>query len=195
MKRLLILVLALAALAGGAYYAVNRAVDPPVETIVSSSLKSLHEQNRLSAFTARFVTVVTSRKAQFGLSAQKTLILPAMVHYEVDLAKLRQSDLSWDGDTRTLTIRIPPVELRGPEFDLAATQEYESGQVLMALTDVEAALDAENRAKAHDDILAQAKSDVTMKLARDATSRAIQRSFAMPLAAAGLDATVNVIAQ
>lgn len=193
MKRLLPVVLLLVALAGAGFFWVQRTVDPPVETIVASSLKSLHEQNRLSAFAARFVTVVTSRKDQFGLSAQKTLILPAMVRYEVDLAKLKQADLDWNTATRTLTVALPPVEISGPEFDLTATQEYESGAVLMALTDVERLLDAENRKKAEADVLRQAKSLPTLRMAQDATIRAVSASFAMPLAAVGIEAKVKVI--
>ncbi|HMT44668.1 MAG TPA: DUF4230 domain-containing protein [Chakrabartia sp.] len=192
MKRFLPVLLALAVMAGAALFWVRRAVDPPVETIVASSLKSLHEQNRLSAFAARFVTVVTSRKDQFGLSAQKTLILPAMVRYEVDLAKLKQADLDWDAATKTLSVSLPPVEISGPEFDLTATQEYESGAVLMALTDVERLLDAENRKKAEIDVLRQAKAMPTLRMAQDATIRAVSASFAMPLAAAGIDAKVKV---
>lgn len=191
MKRFLP-VLLIAALLGGAWVWLQRRVDPPVETIVSSSLKSLHEQNRLSAFAARFVTVVTSRKDQFGLSAQKTLILPAMVRYEVDLAKLKPADLAWDAESATLSVTLPPIEISGPEFELNATQEYETGAVLMALTDVERVLDAENRRKAEGDVLAQAKAAPMIKLARDAAARAVERSFAMPLAAAGLEAKVNV---
>jgi hypothetical protein len=162
------------------------------ETVIASSLKSVQEQNRLSVFAARFVTVVTSRKAQFGLAAEKTMIVPAMVRYEVDLAKLKQSDLKWDAAAKTLSIALPPVELGGPEFDLKQTREYQSGLVLMTLTDVERALDQANRAKAQGEVLAQAKAAPMMKLARDAATRAVANSFAMPLKAAGVDAEVKV---
>ena len=138
------------------------------------------------------MTVVPSRKSQLGFSAEKTLILPAMVRYEVDMARLRQQDLNWDKATNTLSVRLPPLQIAGPEFDLRQAREYGSGAVLMALTDVETALDAENRAKARDDVIRQAAGDVTMKLARDATVRAVQSSFAMPLAAAGIVAKVDV---
>lgn len=191
MNRILIALLGLALIAAGGLWYLNRKIDPPVETIVASSLQSLHEQNRLSAFAARFVTVVTSSKSQFGLSAEKTLIVPAMVRYEVDLAKLKQSDLSWDAGERTLTIKLPPVEISGPEFDLSQTREYETGMVLMTLTDVEKLLDAENRAKAKADVIKQAQSEPTIRLAREASLRAISNSFAMPLAAAGVEAKVN----
>jgi hypothetical protein len=169
---------------------VQRNIDPPVETIVASSLKSVQEQNRLTAFAARFVTVVTSRKSQMGFSAEKTLIIPAMVRYEVDMATLTTKDLSWDAAAKTLTITMPPVELAGPEFDLAATREYQSGTVLMALTDVEKLLDRENRVKATADVLAQAKATPMLKLARDASARALMANFALPFKAAGIEATV-----
>jgi hypothetical protein len=192
MKQVWILLLSLTLLTIGAFSYIQRRVDPPVETIVASSLKAVQEQNRLSAFAARFVTVVTSSKSQFGLSAEKTLIIPALVRYEIDLAKLKADDLVWDAATKTLTVSLPPIELAGPEFDLAGVQEYKSGAVLLTLTDVEKLLDAANRAKAKGDVLAQAKAEPMLRLARDAHVRAVERSFALPLAAAGIEARVKV---
>jgi len=49
---------------------VERKVDPVPETIAAASLQGLREQNRLSAFAARFVAVVTSTQTRFGLSAR-----------------------------------------------------------------------------------------------------------------------------
>ncbi len=192
MKQVWALFLGFLLLTVGVIAWVQRNIDPPVETIVASSLKSVQEQNRLSAFAARFVTVVTSRKSQMGFSAEKTLIIPAMVRYEVDMATLTTKDLSWDATAKTLIITMPPVELAGPEFDLAATREYQSGTVLMALTDIEKLLDRENRVKATADVLAQAKAAPMLKLARDASARAVVANFALPLKAAGVNATILV---
>ncbi|MEY2928073.1 MAG: hypothetical protein RL367_2550 [Pseudomonadota bacterium] len=192
MNRLLTGLLAVAILIGAGFWWTLRRLDPPVETIVASSLESLHQQNRLAPFAARFVTAATSSKSQMGLSAEKTLIIPAMVRYEIDLAKLKQDDLAWDAKAKTLHIVLPPIELAGPEFDLGQTREYESGMVLLTLTDVEKRLDAENRAKARADILQQAKAGTMMRLAKEAGARAVERSFAMPLAAAGVEAKVVV---
>ena len=192
MKQVWLILLSLILATMGAVMWIKRSVSPPVETVVASSLKSLQEQNRLSAFAARFVTVVTSRKEQLGFAAEKTLIMPAMVRYEVDLAKLKQNDLVWDAGAKILTITLPPVEISGPEFALDQTKEYGSGAVLMTLTDVERLLDQSNRAKAKSDVIAQAKAPVMLKLAQDATARAIEHSFALPLKAAGVDAKVTV---
>jgi hypothetical protein len=192
MKQIWIIVLSLVLLTLGVLSWVKARFDPPIETIVSSSLKAVQEQSRLSTFAARFVTDVTSSKQRYGLSAQKTLIIPAIVRYEVDLAKLRQEDLKWDAGAKTLAITLPPVEIAGPDFDLTQTREYQSGSVLMTLTDVEKMLDTENRTKARGDIIAQAKAEPMMKLARAATTNAVSNSFSMPLRAAGVEATVKV---
>ena len=191
MNRGLGLLAAFALIVGGGIWWAQRMISPPVETIVATSLDSLKEQNRLSAFAARFVTVVTSRKAQLGFAAEKTLILPAMVRYEVDLAKLTKDDLAWDAAQKTLSIKLPPVEISGPEFALDQTREYGSGAVLMALTDVEKVLDQSNRTKAKADVLAQAKAPMMIKLAQDATIHAVTQSFALPLKAAGVEANVK----
>jgi Protein of unknown function (DUF4230) len=192
MNRTLAVFLALALLIGGVLWWTKRQISPPVESIVASSLESLHEQNRLTAFAARFVTVVTSRKEQMGFAAEKTLIIPAMVRYEVDMAKLSKADLVWDAQRKNLAITLPPMELAGPEFALDETREYGSGAVLMALTDVEKLLDQSNRAKAKADVLKQARSGTIWKMAQTASIRAVSQSFILPLKAAGVEANVKV---
>jgi hypothetical protein len=164
---------------------------PDPVTVAQASLQGLREQNRLSTFAARYVAVVTSKQSRLGLSAEKTLIMPGMVRYEVDLAKLQQS-LSWDAANNRLTILLPPLEVIGPDVDLDGIREYSEGGLLMRFTDVESQLDAANRKAGQQELIRQARGPAPMKLARDATRRAIERSFAMPLKAAGLDARVAV---
>jgi hypothetical protein len=192
MKQIWIIVAALALLTLGVVMYVQRQINPPVEAVVASSLKAVQEQNRLTAFSARFVTIATSSKSQYGLSAEKTLIVPGVVRYEVDLAKLQQKDVAWNAGTKTLTVTLPPLELSGPEFDLGSAREYASGKVLMTLTDVEKLLDQSNRAQVRADMLEQAQGKTTMRFAREATQRAVASSFAMPLRAAGVEAKVQV---
>jgi hypothetical protein len=169
---------------------LDRTLDPDPQTIASASLQGLRAQNRLTPFMARFVAVVTSEQRRFGLSARKTLIMPGLVRYEVDLARLQQRDLAWDAATSTLTVTLPPIELAGPEVDLTAIREYDAGGMLMALTDVETRLDAANRARGQAALVAQAREAVPMRLAQDAARTAIARSFEMPLRAAGIQARV-----
>jgi hypothetical protein len=192
---LAIIALLVAVIAGGAWWArreVQRIVSPEPETIVSASLAGLREQNRLSAFSASYVAVVTSSQSRFGLSASKTMILPGMVSYEVDLAKLGDTDVRWDKAARTLFVTLPPIRLDGPQIDLTRVREYDSGGLLLRVTDAGQTLDAANRKAGQADLLKQAAGPVPMSFARDATRRAIAHSFALPLRAAGVNAQVKV---
>jgi hypothetical protein len=167
---------------------------PDPKVIASSSLESMRAQNRLVAFVARYVSVTSARTSRLGLSAERTLILPGDVRYEVDLAKLREQDVSWDAGSNTLTVRLPEVEVAGPEVDLAAAREYGEGGILGALTNVEGSLDDANRAAAVADLRKQASAKVPMGLAREAARAAIERSFSLPLKAAGF-ADAKVVAR
>jgi hypothetical protein len=172
---------------------VEDRLSPDPTTIAAASLQGLREQNRLSAFAARYVAVVTSSQSQLGFSTQKTLIMPGTVRYEVDLAKLTARDLMWDGATKTLSVRLPGIEVDGPQVDLAAIREYGSGGVLATFTDAEHRLDEANRRAGQQELLRQAREPTALRLARDATRRALENNFALPLRAAGVDARVTVV--
>lgn len=160
---------------------------PDPRVIATSSLESMRAQNRLVVFVARYVSVTSARQSQFGLSAERTLILPGDVRYELDLSKLNQDDVRWDGDTNTLSVRLPDVEISGPDVNLTQAREYGSGGLLAAVTNVEGRLDQANRARAVADLRQQAQGEVPMRLARQAARQAVERSFAMPLRAAGFE--------
>ncbi|WP_338426235.1 DUF4230 domain-containing protein [Sphingopyxis kveilinensis] len=167
----------------------QRGYDP--QTVVAASLEGLKEQNVLVPFTARYVAVVTSTQSRLGLSAKKTLIMPGTVRYELDLGRLKQSDLDWDSATNALTVTLPPLRLAGPEIDIDAISEYRDGEILLTLTDAEASLDAANRKAAQEELIKQARGATPMRLAEGAARTAIEQSFAMPLKAAGIDAKVT----
>ncbi|MDF7775208.1 DUF4230 domain-containing protein [Sphingomonas sp. AOB5] len=189
-------ILILGAIAAGFWFLGDslkkRFLEPDPVTVATSSLQGLREQNRLSTFAARYVAVVTSKQSRLGLTAQKTLIMPGSVRYEVDLSKLSDKDLSWDAGSNTLTITLPPVEVIGPDVDIDQIREYGEGGILMALTDAEAKLDAANRQAARVELVRQAREATPMRMAREATRRAVENNFALPLRAAGITANVTV---
>lgn len=169
---------------------------PNPKTIASASLESMRAQNRLTVFAARYVSVVTSEQQRFGglVNSERTLILPGDVRYELDLSKLRTSDVSWDGSSHTLKVQLPEVEVAGPDVDINAVKEYGGGGVLASLTNASQQLDAANRQKAVVDLRKQATASLPMQLAHQAARTAIERSFAMPLVAAGFK-DVKVLAR
>lgn len=162
------------------------------ETIVSASLESLKEQNVLVPFTARFVADPTSRVRTLGLTAQKTLIVPGTVRYELDLGALSAKNLDWDAETQLLTVSLPPLRVSAPEMDPAGAVEYRDGELVLAVTDAEKRLDEANWKAARAEIVAQAKGATPMRLAEAAAINAVRGNFALPLKAAGVDAKVEV---
>lgn len=169
----------------------NHQIEGSVETIATASLQGLKEQARLVPFVARFVAVTTSEQSRFGLNAKQTMILPGVVRYELDLNQITARDVAWDEAKKMLTIYLPPMILTGPEVDLKGMQVYDGGGILMALTDAQKTLDAANKEQGQNALIAQARGEVPMRLARDAARNAIERSFAMPLRAAGIEARVT----
>jgi hypothetical protein len=169
---------------------------PDPKTIATASLQSMRAQNRLTVFAARYVSVVTSQQQRLGglLSSERTLILPGDVRYELDLSKLQPNDVTWDGTSHTLTVQLPMIDVAGPDIDINAVREYGSGGVLSAITDTNEQLDQANRDRGVTDLRKQATADVPMRLARQAAKDAVERSFAMPLMAAGFK-DVKVVAR
>lgn len=160
---------------------------PNPTTIATASLESMRAENRLTVFAARYVSVVTSQEQRLGglVSSQRTLIMPGDVRYELDLSKLQPKDVTWDGSNHTLTVKLPEIDVAGPDIDINAVKEYGGGGVLSALTNANEQLDQNNRARAVADLRKQATAQVPMQLAHQAAREAIERSFAMPLLAAG----------
>ena len=160
---------------------------PNPKTIATESLESMRAENRLTVFAARYVSVVTSQEQKLGglVSSQRTLIMPGDVRYELDMAKLQPKDVTWDGSKDLLTVQLPEIDVAGPDIDINAVKEYGGGGVLSALTNTNEQLDQNNRARAVADLRKQATAQVPMQLARQAAREAVERSFAMPLLAAG----------
>lgn len=166
---------------------------PDPATIADTSLQAVQAQNRLTAFAARFTVAVTSEQTRLGLfHAKKTLIVPGTVRYELDWNRVTKRDLAWNAAAQTLTITIPRPVIAGPEIDLTRIREFKDGTVLLALTGAEASLDNANRARVQSALLDEAKAPVLLAMAADATRAAVERTFKLPLAAAGVDATVVV---
>ena len=184
-------IIALALLFAGLIWWADRKLDTSPETIASASLQGMREQNRLSAFAASYTAVVTSEQRRFGLSAKKTLIMQGLVRYEVDMAKLDEDDVRWDAASKTLSVRVPPIEVAPPQIDLKTMQEYGESGILRTLTDADAVLDSANRSRGQAELVRQAKGPIPMRLARDAFKRAIAQNFEAPLRAAGMDAKVT----
>lgn len=177
---------------GYAFRPAAEAPAPDPRAIAVAALLSVRDHGRIVPFSARFVSVASSSETHLGLTARKTLIMPGNVRYGVDLARLRRSSLAWDEASRTLSVTLPPLELSGPEIDLNQVQESSEGGLVMALAGSEKTLDRSNRQAAQDELMRQAREPRPMQLARGSAMRDVARAFALPLRAAGIEASVAV---
>jgi hypothetical protein len=84
-----------------------------------------------------------------------------------------------------LRVRLPDIEIAGPEVNLAAAREYGEGRLMTTIFGGEEQLNQANRGAAVADLRKQAQAETPMRLARESARQAIQRSFSMPLKAAG----------
>lgn len=163
---------------------------PDPTAIANATMVSVREQGREIVFVGRFAAIVTASETRLGFTARKTLILPGQVRYAVDLGRLRRGDLSWDAATLTLTVSLPPLEVAGPQLDFTAAQEYSEGGIVIAMTDAGRLIDEANRRAAQEELTRQARGALPMTEARNAALRDVARSFALPLRAAGIEASV-----
>ena len=154
-----------------------------------SALNPCGQQNRLIAFVARYVSVTTSETSRLGFSAKRTLILPGDVRYELDLAKLQSEDVDlgcFDEHASACSSRkssLPvPMSILLPRAGIWRGRRSVGADRCRTRSSIRT-----NRAKAVSDLRKQASGAVPMRLAHQAARAAIERSFAMPLLAAGFD--------
>jgi hypothetical protein len=165
---------------------------PDASRVADMALVSIREQGRITSFAARYVAIVSSAQTSLGLEARKTLVLPGLVRYGIDLRRIRREHMSWDEATGTLSIQLPPLEISGPDIDMEEAREYREGGVLMALTGAEPELDETNLRLARQELLRQAHEPRPLRAAREAAMRTVARGFSLPLRGSGIDAAVAV---
>jgi len=193
MRKFGILLVGLLIGAAAMWFVGREASDAPTgDTIAAASLDAVRAQNRLTVFAGRFTVAVTTRVEKLGLAAEKTLIVPATVRYDLDYAKLKRDDVVWDAGARTLTVRLPEIEISEPQVDMARIKEYEGGTILLALGNASEVIDEANRRKIKSAVMVEADTNLLRELARASARTAVVRGFSLPLEAAGIDARVIV---
>jgi hypothetical protein len=160
------------------------------EALADAALLAVRDQGQIAAYGARYMAVVKGDERLLGVLGQSNLLVPGSVRYGIDATRLRRGDLAWDAPTRTLTVTLPPLELTAPAIETEAARAVWDGPVASAAA--APALDDARRRAATDDILRQARAPAALAPARAATMRLVASAFAMPLRAAGVDASIAV---
>jgi hypothetical protein len=169
---------------------------PSPETVVQATLDALTREQKLVVMSASLMVTITSRQDRLVGSAEKTMLVPGVMRYALDLEQLRPADLAWDEATSTVSVRRPPLVLIGPEVDLARIREYREIGILPRLMGAEAVLDDANKRAVRQALRDQARSGELRRQATEAADAALARTFEVPLHAAGIaDARVRIVAR
>ena len=144
-------------------------------------------------FSAELSPVVASKDSRFfgTIESRQVAVIPARVDYTLDLSAMDRDRMGWDGETHTLDVRLPPLEVGLPNLDEGRAQYLREG--IWISRDAQDKLTRANTRLAEKQALASAQNDVLMGLARSAAKDAIRQNLAIPLQVAGYgDVTVNV---
>jgi hypothetical protein len=154
---------------------------------LGTTLVAFEKQNRLTVFSAQLVPIVAASDSRLlGLvQSRQIAVIPARVDYTLDLAKVDRSRLGWDDGTRTLTVRLPGLEVGRPNLDEARAQYLREG--IWISRDAQDSLSRENTRVAEREAVKQATRPVLMSLARSAAKDALRQNLAIPLEVAGFD--------
>jgi len=157
----------------------------PIGDPLATSLVAFSKQDRLTVFSAELAPVVASDDSRlFGLvTSRQVAVIPARVDYAIDLGKVGRDRMRWDGPSKTLTVRLPALEVTRPNLDEARAQYLREGVwITRAAQDK---LTRDNTKLAERLAVEQAANPVLMGLARSAAKDAIRQNLAIPLQVAG----------
>ena len=157
----------------------------PIGDPLATSLVAFSKQDRLTVFSAELAPVVASDDSRlFGLvTSRQVAVIPARVDYAIDLGKVGRDRMRWDGSSKTLTVRLPALDVTRPNLDEARAQYLREGVwITRAAQDK---LTRDNTRLAERLAVEQAANPVLMGLARSAAKDAIRQNLAIPLQVAG----------
>lgn len=188
-----LLFLIAAAAAAAAWLAWQMWKPKPAGDPLATSLIAFDKQDRLTVFSAELAPVVASDDSRlFGLvTSRQVAVIPARVDYAIDLGKVSRDRMQWDAASRTLSVRLPSLEVTRPNLDEARAQYLREGVWISRAAQDK--LTRDNTRLAERLAVEQAANPVLLGLARSAAKDAIRQNLAIPLQVAGFgDVKVSV---
>ncbi len=185
---LFLLALAAAAFLGWKLWQPEDIGDP-----LATSLVAFEKQDKLTVFSAELAPVVSSDDSRlFGLvNSKQVAVIPARVDYTINLASIGRERLSWNAQTQTLGVKLPPLTVSRPNLDEARAQYLRDG--IWISREAQDKLTRDNTKLAEGQAIAQAANSVLMNLARQAAKEAISQNLSIPLQVAGYTKTKVVV--
>ncbi len=167
-----------------------------VETseVLAATVESLRAENRLFVWGYKATaTVQATRKDWWLFEGTQTLIVPAVVRYELDLGKLTLSKVTYDDRAKLVTVRLPKLELGDIAFQPEQATTINGGILTYSDGTVEG-LSKLNYRQARRALTAQAQQTTNIATAQRQAIENTQAYFEIPLRIAGRN-EVRVIAK
>jgi hypothetical protein len=156
----------------------------PVTQIVTAKL--VGSSKLQVAELSGIVQATASDIRGFGwLRSDQVVKMPYSVAYHVDLSGLRDRDLQWNAQTKTLIVDAPDVVTAAPNTDEGRRTLVDTSGLFVTREAAEA-LSQRTSVRAADVAGREARSPERMAQAREHARRALARLLAQPLNAAGL---------
>lgn len=175
----------LVALAAAAFFAWQWWQPDDLGDPLATSLVAFEKQDKLTVFSAELAPVVSSNDSRlFGLvNSKQVAVIPARVDYTVNLAQVGRERLTWNAESQTLSVHLPPLSVSRPNLDEARAQYLRDG--IWISRDAQDKLTRDNTRLAEAQAVQQAANPVLMDLARQAAKEAIAQNLSIPLQVAG----------
>ena len=88
------------------------------ERVLAATVTNLQAENRLVVYQYTGDVRVAAEKSDLGglLKTSQELTVPATVSYFVDMSRLRPEHVSFDKETQTVRVKLPPLMIGDPAF-------------------------------------------------------------------------------
>lgn len=196
MRRLVLVLLALGLLAAGvaaylAYrgyaeaYQVETEERAAIARVVTSAFEGRSDL-RVGTLTGTVQSVATDSRAFGMLNSDQVVKAPYSVDYFVDMSQIGLDDYIWDPKKRTLTVRLPAVEVGRANVDESRRTLVRTRGVFVTRGAGEKLAQA-NSARAQRLASAKAREPEQVARARERAKTVVASFLGAPLAAAGLN--------
>ncbi|MDO8911524.1 MAG: DUF4230 domain-containing protein [Phenylobacterium sp.] len=156
------------------------------ERVLAATVTNLQAENRLVVYQYTGDVRVAAEKSDLGglLKTSQELTVPATVSYFVDMSRLRPEHLTFDKETQTVHVKLPPLMIGDPAFQPERARAANGG-LLTLNADVVQDLNRVNYRSARRAFVRQAQQRQFVDLARDQARKNVEAYFEIPLRVVG----------
>lgn len=161
--------------------------------VLSTTVESRRQENKLLVFTYKGGARVWAERTRWVvLHGRQELYVPAVVSYHVDLSKLSMEQVKLSGDRKTVTVKLPPLQVGEVAFQPENATTLNGGLLTFDQAEIDD-LNRLNYTTARKTMVKQAQQSSLIDMAKRRARENIQSYFEIPLRIAG-QPDVKVIA-